>query len=563
MTSSTMLGAPKLAWVDGLTIGQALERTVERFGDGEALVIPSCDLRLSYQEFNRRVREAAKGLLALGIRRGQHVAVWATNVPEWLVLQFAAARIGAVLVTINPAYRPFELEYVLKQSDAVALFLIDRFKSSNYFGMLAEVCPDLAKAAPGQLDSADFPRLRWVVAMRGDAPRGAITWNQMCRLGGAIESDRLDAIGAELEPDDPINIQYTSAVDGFSKAATLSHRNMLLNAWCVGDCQNLTNADRICIAVPFYHCFGCVMGSLCAVVHGATMVLAAESFNARATLETIHLARATSIYGVPTMFVAMLEDENFPEFDLSSLRTGIMAGSPCPIETMGQVVTSMGAREITIAYGLTEASPVVTQTRADEPLERRIGTVGRPLPGVEVKVIDTQTGRTLGDNQHGELCTRGHGLMLGYYNDPEATSQAIDAEGWLHSGDLALRLPSGHYRITGRIKDMVIRGGENIFPQEMERFLSAHEAVEEVAVVGVPDLKYGEELCVWIKPRAGAEVTDDAIRQFCRQHLARYKMPRYVVFVDSLPRATDGRIDKRAIRDSMAAELDITEPETA
>lgn len=554
--------ASRSPWVDGLTIAQTLEETVRRHPDGEAAVFTSLGHRRTWREFGADVDAAARGLAALGIRKGQHVAVWATNVPQWVVMQFATARIGAVLVTVNPAYRPHELKYVLRQSDAVALLMVDRFKSSDYFEMLNQVCPELAAAAPGELASAEFPRLRWVVAMRGQAPPGTISWDDLLDRGAGRPAD-LDSLSGALAPDEPINIQYTSGTTGFPKAATLSHRNLLLNAYYVGQCQQLTHRDRICIPVPFYHCFGCVLGTLCSVVYGATMVIPADSFHPTATLDAIEQARATSIYGVPTMFIAQLQDTSLAGRDLSSLRTGIMAGSPCPIEVMREVIDRMGAREMTIAYGQTEASPVITQTRTDDELKLRVETVGRPLPGVEVKLVDPATQRTLGDNEQGELCTRGHVVMLGYYNNPEATAAAIDPEGWLHTGDLAVRLPNGYYKITGRIKDLVIRGGENIYPREIEEFLFTHPAIEQAAIVGLPDPKYGEELCAWVKPKAGASLTEEEVREYCRANLAHFKVPRYVCFVDSFPQTVTGKIQKFKIREQMIAELGLSQQETA
>ena len=550
-------------WVDGLTIGQVLAETVQRHGGRDALVFPKLGLRLSWGEFSQQVDAAAKGLLALGVQPGEHVAIWATNVPEWVTLQFATARIGVVLVTINPAYRPFELKYVLNQSDAVALFLVDHFKSSDYFAMLHEVCPELAASTPGQLDAADFPKLKTVVTLKGPPLAGAISWSEMLARGSSIDDRKLDEIGETLWPLDPINIQYTSGTTGFPKAATLSHCNLLFNAFYIGFCQRLSEVDRICIPVPFYHCFGCVLGTLASAVYGAAMIVPNEFFHPTDTLDAIERARATVIYGVPTMFIAELEDATFPQRDLKSLRTGIMAGAPCPIEVMRKVIDVMGAREMTIAYGQTEASPVVTQTRVDDPLELRVETVGRPIPGIECKIIDPATGETLGDNQQGEFCSRGHVVMLGYYKNPAATAATIDPNGWLHSGDLAVRLPSGYYKITGRLKDMVIRGGENIYPREIEEFLFTHPAIEQSSVVGVPDPKYGEELCAWIKLRSGVTATEDEIRQFCRAKLAHYKVPRYIRFVEAFPQTVTGKIQKFKIRDQMKDELGLVEPETA
>ncbi len=463
-------------WLDGLTIPQVLDATVEKFAEREAVVFPRLGLRLTYRQLAEQVEQTACGLLACGIGRGEHVGIWSTNLPEWIVLQFATARIGAVLATINPAYRAHELKYVLKQSDAVALVLTDHYKSSDYFAMLGEVCPEVNRnGLPGalpQIQSAEFPKLRRIIAIQGAVPPAAISWQQLLDAGSAVPSAAVREAATGMTAGDPINIQYTSGTTGFPKAAMLSHRNLLMNVFYGGICQALTERDRICIPVPLYHCFGCVLGTLMAMVHGATMVLPAESFDPVATLDAIEQERCTSLYGVPTMFIAQLSDASLPRRNLKSLRTGIMAGSPCPIETMRAVVDRLGCHEITIGYGQTEASPIITQTRTDDPIELRVETVGRPLPGVEVKIVDPATGQSLAGNQQGELCARGHCVMLGYYHNPEATQDAIDADGWLHTGDLAVRLANGYYKITGRIKDMVIRGGENIYPRKSKSFCS-------------------------------------------------------------------------------------------
>jgi len=551
-----------LPWIDGLTIGQALEKTVRQFPDHDAVAFPKLGLRQSWREFSESVDACARGLLAMGVRPGEHVAIWATNVPEWIVLQFATARIGVVLVTINPAYRAFELKYVLQQSDAVALFLVERFKKSNYFEMLNEICPELADSG-GQLTSAEFPKLRGIVRIDGVDLPGSQSWDEVLQHGATAAVPELSEIAARLRAADPINIQYTSGTTGFPKAAMLSHRNLLLNAFHVGNCQRLTENDRICIPVPFYHCFGCVLGTLGAAVFGAAMVIPAETFGAADTLDAIEKEKATVIYGVPTMFISELEDPLLNERNVSSLRTGIMAGSPCPIEIMRQVIDRMGAHEMTIAYGQTEASPVVTQTRTDDPLDLRVETVGQPIPGVEVKVVDPATGEELGDNQQGELCSRGHLVMLGYYKNEDATAQAIDADGWLHSGDLAVRLATGYYKITGRIKDMVIRGGENIYPREIEEFLFTHPSVEQSALLGVPDSKFGEELCAWVKLKEGCRLTADELREYCQGNLAHFKIPRYVRFVNSFPQTVTGKIQKFKIRETMIEDLGLQEQETA
>ncbi|MGQ0635792.1 MAG: AMP-binding protein [Planctomycetaceae bacterium] len=545
-------------WVDGLTIGEALRQTAHQFQENDCLVFPQFNYRCSWRQFDADVDRVSKALLELGIQKGEHVAIWATNWPQWVQLQFATARIGAVLVTVNPAYRAHELAYVLKQSDAVALFLIDKFKTSDYFAMLAEAVPELAAAEAGagcRLAAAEYPRLRNVVALTEIPARGMSAWSEFLKLADRVSAADLAQREQALKCNDPINIQYTSGTTGFPKGATLTHRNLLLNGYYVGDCQNLSANDRLAISVPFYHCFGCVLGTLCCSVHGTTMVIPYEYFKADESLAAIEKERCTAAYGVPTMFIAMLDDPTRPGRNLKSLRTGVMAGSPCPLELMQRVVNDLGAREITIGYGLTEASPIITQTRTTDPLDLRVKTVGRPIPGVPVKLVDPANGAALGDEQQGELCCQGHGVMLGYYNMPEATAKAIDTDGWLHSGDLATRMPNGYYRITGRIKDMVIRGGENIYPREIEEYLYKHPAIQDVAVVGVPDPKYIEELTAWIRLRPGTAATEDEIRAFCRGQLAHYKIPRYIRFVAEFPQTVTGKIQKFKIRETMIKEL--------
>jgi len=587
-------------WVDGRTIGEVLRETARRHPERDALVFPGLQpdgttlrntagstdgdrdggdrdedacFRLTYRQLDEQVDRVARALLALGVQKGEHVAVWATNWPRWVLLQHATARIGAVMVTVNPAYRRSELAYVLKQSDAVALFLTDRFKSSDYFQMVCDAVPELANAKPASdspqrsVNAADFSRLRHVISMKSNAADGMWSWDEFIALGDAASNpalnEELRQREASLKPKDPINIQYTSGTTGFPKGAMLSHRNLLLNAYYIGDCQNITENDRICAPVPFYHCFGCVLGVLCCTIYGAALIVPAEYFHPEATLAAIEQERATSLYGVPTMFIAQLQHPTFEERDLSSLRTGIMAGSPCPIEVMKRVVNDMGASEITIAYGLTEASPVITQTRTDDPLELRVSTVGRPIPDIEVKIVDPDTGESLPDSEQGELCTRGHVVMLGYYNMPEQTAAAIDDDGWLHSGDLAVRLPGGYYRITGRIKDMICRGGENIYPREIEEFLYRHPAIEDVAVVGIPDAKYVEEVAAWVKLKEGASTTAEDIREFCSGQLSHYKIPKSIKFVTEFPQTVTGKIQKFKIREQMIEELGLNENETA
>lgn len=528
--------------VDGLTIGAALHRAAQRQPDREGLVFSQAGFRATYAEYDARVDEVARSLLALDLERGDHVAVWATNWPEWTLLFMAAARIGAVLVTVNPAYRTHELAYALRQSDTKALFLIDRFKSSDYFGMIAEVRDEL-------------PDLRFVVSMKSHAAPGVLPWTDFLALGRTVPTADVRRRESRLSPEDPINLQYTSGTTGFPKGVLLSHRSLLLNAWYVGQAQRMGPDDRVCVPVPFYHCFGIVIGTLCCVTHECTMLVPAEYYGPEEVLDCVEQERATALYGVPTMFVAELEHETFGGRDLTSLRTGVMAGSPCPIEIMNRVVRDMGAREMTIAYGLTEASPVITQTLADDPVEIRVSTVGRPIPGVEVRVVDPLDERVLGDGEQGELQARGHNVMLGYYDMPEATAEAIVEGGWLRTGDLAVRQSDGCYRITGRIKDMIIRGGENIYPREIEEFLYTHPAVESAQAVGVPDPRFGEEVCVWIKLRRGASVTAEEVRAFCKERLAYFKVPRYVKFVDEYPLTVTGKVQKFRIREIAVEEL--------
>lgn len=553
-------------WVDGLTLGQTLRETARRHPASDACVFFDLASRMTWAEFDREVDVVARSLLALGFEPGDHFGVWATNVPEWVILQFATARIGVVLVNINPSYRTSELKYALRQSDVRGLALIDTFKSSNFFDMLNKACPELASSVPGELKSAEFPKLQWVVSLRGNRPAGALSWNDLRARADNVSDGRVEEVAGSLSPSDAVNIQYTSGTTGQPKGAMLSHRNLLLNAFYAGHFQRITSADRICIPVPLYHCFGCVLGTLCCVVHGSAMIFPAEAFQAGATLAAIEQERCTAIYGVPTMFIAQLEHEDYPGRDLSSLRTGIMAGSPCPIELMKRVTQEMGASEITIGYGQTEASPLITQTRTDDPIELRVGTVGRPIPGFEVKIVDVGSGNELGDGQSGELCGRGHGVMLGYYNLPDKTAEAIDAEGWLHTGDIALREPNGYYRITGRLRDMIIRGGENVYPREVEERLHQHPAVEDVQVVGIPNLRLSEEVLAWVKLKKGQTATEDELREFCRAALAHFKVPRYWKFVDGFPTTVTGKIQKFRIREQAIEELglqDVAKIETA
>jgi fatty-acyl-CoA synthase len=518
----------------GDTIGANFERTAARFPDRPALVSRHQDVRLSYAELDAAVDAAAAGLLRAGIAAGDRVGIWAPNCSEWVVIQYATAKVGAVLVNVNPAYRTHELEYVLRQSGVRLLFSASAFKTSDYAAMIDEVGGDI-----DTLERTIFvDRPEWAEFCAGDVDREAI-------------AERM----AGLSFDDPINIQYTSGTTGFPKGATLSHHNILNNGFFVTALVHLTERDLTCLPVPLYHCFGMVMGNLGTLAHGGCVVIPAAGFDPRATLEAVAAEGVTSLYGVPTMFIAMLDHEDFDAFDLSSLRTGIMAGSPCPIEVMKKVVDRMHMSEVAICYGMTETSPVSTQTRVDDPLDRRVATVGRVGPHVEVKVVDPETGLVVERRQPGELCTRGYSVMLGYWEEPERTAEAVDRAGWMHSGDLATMDDDGYLNIVGRIKDMVIRGGENVYPREIEEFLHTHEAIADVQVIGVPDEKYGEELCAWVIARPGADLDEDAVRGYCRGRLAHFKVPRYVVFVDEFPMTVTGKVQKFKMRDTSVERL--------
>jgi fatty-acyl-CoA synthase len=517
------------------TIGRRLKHVAAAFPDREALVSPQQAVRLTFAELDAAVDRLASGLLEHDIQAGDRVGIWAPNCAEWMLVQYATAQVGAVLVNINPAYRTHELAYALNQSGVRLLFSAPSFKTSDYRAMVDEVRPDL-------------PALHDVVFLGDDA------WDSLAEthVDAAALADR----GAGLDPDDAINIQYTSGTTGFPKGATLTHHNVLNNGFFVGELCSYTEQDRICVPVPFYHCFGMVMGNLAALTHGACVVIPAAGFDPAATLRAVAAERCTSLYGVPTMFIAMLEDPSFAEHDLSTLRTGIMAGSPCPAEVMKRVVDDMHMSEISICYGMTETSPVSTQTRRDDPLERRVGSIGRVGPHLEVKIIDPLTNRRVPRGETGELCTRGYSVMLGYWNDAEKTAEAIDAAGWMHTGDLATMDSGGYLTIVGRSKDLVIRGGENVYPREVEEFLYTHPDIVDAQVIGVPDPKYGEELCVWLKLRQDAQPLDAAaIRSFCSGKLAHYKIPRYVEIVDEFPMTVTGKVRKNEMREQSIRNL--------
>jgi fatty-acyl-CoA synthase len=536
-------------WVDGLTFAEVLSRTVAQAGDSDALVFPQFSCRRSYATFQADVAEAARALLALEVGPGDHVGIWAANCPQWVVLQFATSQIGAVLVNINPSYRAHELAYVLLQADIHTLLLTDVFKGASFFDILTEVCPELPGSQPGRLQAAGYPRLRHVVSVKNHTQSGMLGWDEFLQGAARVSAAELQHRQGAVRAEDVVNIQYTSGTTGFPKGAMLTHRNLLMNAYYVGQRLAAGSHDRFCIPVPFYHCFGCVLGTLLCAVYGAAMVVPGEAFNPVPTLQAIQDERCTSIYGVPTMFIAQLHHPRFAEFDLHSLRTGIMAGSPCPIEVMRAVVDKMGARDLTIAYGLTESSPVITQTEVSDTLERRVGTVGRALPGLEVRIAAPGTLESLPAGQPGELLVRGHAVMKGYYNKPAETAAAVTSEGWLHTGDLAVQTADGFYRITGRIKDLIIRGGENIYPREIEEYLYTHPLIADVQVVGLPDEKLGEEVSAWIRLKPGACLSEEDVRSFCRDRIAHFKVPRYVVIVDEYPTTVTGKVQKFKLRE--------------
>ena len=519
----------------GETIGENLRRTVERVPNAEALVVRHQDYRATYAELWDQTTRAARGLLARGVNKGDRVGIWSPNRAEWVITQYATARIGAILVNINPAYKTAELSYALKQSGTSLLLLARAFRTADYVGMLDEV-------------REGCPELRQTIVLDDD-------WHALLAAADRVGSDDLAALEGSLQFDEPINIQYTSGTTGFPKGATLSHHNILNNGFFIGEALRYSERDRVCIPVPFYHCFGMVLGNLACTTHGACMVGPGESYEPLAEMETVQAERCTALYGVPTMFIGELDHPRFADFDFSSLRTGIMAGSPCPVEVMRKVQSHMHMPEVTICYGMTETAPVSTQSSTDDPLDKRVSTVGRIHPHVEIKIVDPATGQVVPRGQPGELCTRGYSVMLGYWNNPEATSDAIDAARWMHTGDLATMDDEGYVNIVGRIKDMIIRGGENIYPREIEEFLYTHPDVSDVQVIGVPSQRYGEEVMAWIKAREGARVEEEDLVAFCRGKIATYKIPRYWKFVDSFPMTVTGKIQKFKMREAAVDEL--------
>jgi fatty-acyl-CoA synthase len=546
----------------GATIGQFFDGICARYPDRPALVVRHQKVRLSYAELQREVDRLAAGLLTLGLEPGDRIGIWSPNNSEWVLTQFATAKAGLILVNINPAYRTTELEYALNKVGCTALILAERFKTSDYIGMLRELAPEIGHATPGEIESARLPALRSVVLLGENWHPGTFRFSDVLTRGGAAEAQRLAELAPQLQFDQPINIQFTSGTTGFPKGATLSHHNILNNGFFIGEAMRLTSEDRLCIPVPLYHCFGMVLGNLAAVTHGACMVFPGEGFDPLVTLETVAEERCTALHGVPTMFIAELDHPEFARFDLKSLRTGIMAGSPCPIEVMKRCVAKMNLAEITIAYGMTETSPVSFQSSTTDPLERRVSTVGRIQPHLEVKIIDN-SGRIVPPGTPGELLTRGYSVMLGYWGDEERTRESIDAARWMHTGDLATIDAEGYCNIVGRIKDMVIRGGENVYPREIEEFLYRHPKIQDVQVIGVPDDRYGEEICAWVKLRPGVTANEDEIKAFCRDQIAHYKVPRYVKFVDEFPMTVTGKIQKFIMRERTISELGLKAQKTA
>lgn len=532
-----------------ITLGDMLDERANRFPDNEAMVYPHEGLRYTYRELQSICNRVARGLIALGIKKGDHVAIWATNVPEWIITMFATAKIGAVLVTVNTNYKKYELEYLLEQSDSMTLILIDGYKGFDYVSCLKEICPELDHCEPGKLNSEALPRLKNVIyaGSRTEAPSGMYHFNDLFTTADSISEAELAEMQASCDVYDVINMQYTSGTTGFPKGVMLTHHNIVNNGNCIGDCMAFTEKDRLCIPVPMFHCFGMVLAVTAAVTHGTTMVVI-EHFDALRVMQAVEREKCTALHGVPTMFIAILEHPDFGKFNFSSLRTGIMAGSPCPKEVMRRVIEQMNMREIVITYGQTESSPGITMSRTDDPIDLRVETVGKVLPHCEAKIIDCETGLDCPPNVTGEIVTRGYHAMKGYYNMPEATAQVIDEEGWLHTGDLGSVDEEGYFRVTGRLKDMIIRGGENIYPREIEEYLYTHPMIKDVQIVGVPDRKYGEEILACTILQDDCKLTEKEIIEYVKKGLCYFKRPRYVMFMDEFPMTASGKIQKYKLR---------------
>jgi len=535
------------------TIGEILDETASKYPENDALVYVDRDLRWSYTEFKDRCDQLARGLMALGIKRGDHIAVWAYNIPEWVLLQFASAKIGAILVTVNTYYKSHELEYLLKQSDATTLFMIDGFKDVDYVKIVNSILTELAGSKPGKFHSEKLPYIKNIVFMGDQRYQGMHNLQDILKLSESVSEDDLKKRQQSLDPQDVINMQYTSGTTGFPKGVMLTHHNIVNNAYYVGETMGMMETDRLCIPVPFFHCFGCVLSTLNCVIRGSTMV-PIEIFDAGKVLQAVEKENCTALQGVPTMFIAELQHPDFDSFDLTSLRTGIMAGSACPVEVMINVMNKMRMMEITICYGLTEASPVITQTCRNDPVGKRVETVGKALPNIDVKIVDPSTGKDLPPNESGELIARGFNIMKGYFKMPKETEEVI-RDGWLHTNDLATMDEEGYFSILGRIDDMILRGGENVYPREIEEFLYMHKEIKDVSVVGVPSAKYGEEVCAFVQLRNSTDVTEIDIQNFCREGISRYKVPTYVIFVDDFPMTASGKIRKVELRDIAQAKL--------
>ncbi len=530
------------------TIGSLLENKAMLHPDHPAVVYSDRDLRLSYREFNNLCRKIARGLLRIGINKGDHIAIWGTNSPEWLVSQFATGKMGGVLVTVNTNYQEAELEFLLNQSNSSTIILMEKFRDTSYIDILNRICPELKESPAGQLNSVRLPKLKNVIVLGETRYPGTFSWDDILKQSEEVSEFQLNEILSSLKPEDVINMQYTSGTTGFPKGVMLTHSNIVNNGFNIANCMKLSKDDRLCIPVPFFHCFGCVLGTMACVSVGATMVPVQE-FDPSTVLKTVEKEKCTGLHGVPTMFIAELNDPSFNQYNLTSLRTGIMAGSNCPIEVMKAVIEKMGVTEITIAYGQTEASPVITQTRTDDPIELRVESVGKALPNVEVKIVEPGTNHSVPYGIQGELCTRGYHVMKGYYQNQEATDEAIDADGWLHTGDLAVMDYNGYCRITGRLKDMIIRGGENIYPREIEEFIYRHPKVLDVQVVGIPNEKYGEEVMAWIIVKNGETLTEEELRMYCEGKISRHKIPKYISFTDSYPMTASGKIQKFRLKE--------------
>ena len=563
MSSVSYASGPADKALLGTPIPKLFDQIVAQHGDREAVVSIHQDVRLTYAQLADRVNKLAKAFISAGFEKGDRVGIWSPNNVEWLTTQYATAKAGIILVTINPAYRVHELAYVLEQSGCRGLVMQNQFKTSDYEGMITELCPELAEDFAGALNNEKFPNLKAVISMTSSDLAGIYDWTDFLGLASNKSDEELNVRQSNQDMDDAINIQYTSGTTGFPKGATLSHHNILNNGYFVASAMNFTEEDRLVVPVPLYHCFGMVMGNLGCLSHGACVIYPSEGFEPEAVLQAVQAEKATALYGVPTMFIAELALPNFSDYELSTLRTGIMAGAPCPIETMKQVNESMHMTEVEIAYGMTETSPVSFQTRVDSPLDKRVSTVGRVHPHVEVKIIDPETGSICPVGEMGELCTRGYSVMLGYWENPEATATAIDPNGWMHTGDTAIMDGDGYVNIVGRIKDMIVRGGENVYPREIEEYLMTHDSIEAVQVTGVPDPKYGEEIIAWVSLVGGAEMSENDVKEYCKGKIAHYKVPRYIRFSADFPMTVTGKVQKFKMREISIKELGLEELTTA